>query len=234
MSDQRWRYPNAYKHGAFSRTAIVPGEDLDEFEELYSDLIEDVSAVGVLEEHAVLTIARAMWRQRRAQKFIQIEVLLNSSNPDHPGYNEYESLAAFVSSLRAVPDDFDHFANRLLDAELVKYLNVKFPLSKYKSSQERADAVIKEIESVRMPKANLTSDPRAEDVRLMRSSRTFTADFFDKELRLDERLDTMIDRAVKRLLQMKAAKQMQMFGQTRTERPDHRVKKIAVKKVDKR
>ena len=31
MRNQKWKPPNAYKHGAYSRAAIVPGEDEEEF-----------------------------------------------------------------------------------------------------------------------------------------------------------------------------------------------------------
>lgn len=41
----------------------------------------------------------------------------------------------------------------------------------------------------------------------MRSAASFTDDLFNRELVLDERLDAMIDRAVKRLVQTKAMKQ---------------------------
>jgi hypothetical protein len=223
MSNDRLRRPNALEHGVFSRTTILPGEDPDEFEELYSALIEEWAPAGATEEDAVLSIAKAMWRKRRAQKFIHIEVMINSTNPRHSSYNQYETLAGFTSSLRAIPDNFEDYANRFLEADKVKYLTDKFPRSKYKSSQARADAVIKEVESVLMPKANFAGSPDADNVRLMLSSRTFTAEFFDKELRLDERLDIMIDRAVKRLVQTKAMKQM--FGLRGTEQAKDREKK---------
>ena len=35
-NNNKWRLPNAFEHGVFSRTTIVPGEDPEEFEELYS------------------------------------------------------------------------------------------------------------------------------------------------------------------------------------------------------
>jgi hypothetical protein len=229
MSNDKWKRPSAYQHGVFSRTAIVPGEDPEEFEELYSDLIKEWAPVGATEEDAVLSIAKAMWSKRRAQKFIQIEVTLNSTNPRHPSYDEYRTLSGLVNLLRAIPDNFEVYANNCLDADTIKYLTGKFPRSKYNSSQVRADAIIKEIESILMPKVNFTEPAAPEYGPLLLSSRTFTADFFDKELKLDERLDIMIDRAFKRLIQIKAMKQV--LSQTGAERGEDRVRKIGVKKA---
>ncbi|HXW31357.1 MAG TPA: hypothetical protein VEK55_18500 [Xanthobacteraceae bacterium] len=41
----------------------------------------------------------------------------------------------------------------------------------------------------------------------MPAAATFTDEFFEGELALDERLDTIIDQAIKRLIHIKAAKQ---------------------------
>jgi len=83
MSNDKWKRPNALLHGVFSRITILPGEDPEEFEELYSALTEEWAPAGALEEDTVLTIAKAMWRKRRAQKFIQIQVMKNSVDPHH-------------------------------------------------------------------------------------------------------------------------------------------------------
>jgi hypothetical protein len=53
MPKQNWKRPNAYKHGIFSATAILPGEDEQEFERLHADLIEEWKPVGATEEDTV-------------------------------------------------------------------------------------------------------------------------------------------------------------------------------------
>ena len=225
MSNDRSRRPNAYRHGIFCRTTIVPGEDPEEFEALYSALIQEWAPAGETEEDAVLSIAKAIWRKRRAQRFIQIRVTTNSTNPRHPTYDEYESLAAVANILRATPSiNFEDYASRCLEPDKAKKLIDKFPRARYKSDQDWANSVIKEIETILMPKVNFRADPAYEYGNLLRSSGTFTDDFFDQELRLDERLDIMIDRAVKRLLQIKAMKQM--FGKWGIEPAEDRVKKL--------
>ena len=68
MHNRKRKHPNALKHGAFAKTAIIPGEDPQEFEELHSALIEEWGHVGPTEEDAVLTVAKGIWRKRRLQK----------------------------------------------------------------------------------------------------------------------------------------------------------------------
>jgi len=55
-------------------------------------------------------------------------------------------------------------------------------------------------------------------VALSRSAATFSDDVFNQEIALDQRIDAMIDRAVKRLIQIKAMKQM--LGQSGVGRVD--------------
>jgi hypothetical protein len=65
MSNWKPKRPNAHKHGAFAKTAILPGEDPLEFEYLHHALIEEWKPIGPTEEDAVLSIAKGMWRKRR-------------------------------------------------------------------------------------------------------------------------------------------------------------------------
>ena len=63
------KHHNAYKHGAYSRYAVVPGEDKKEIQALYSALDQEWRPAGATEEDAVLSLAEAIWRKHRAQRF---------------------------------------------------------------------------------------------------------------------------------------------------------------------
>jgi hypothetical protein len=213
------KQPNAYKHGIFSRTTIVPGEDAGEFDALYSDLIQEWMPDGATEEDAVLSIAKAIWRKRRAQKFIEIRLLKNSHDPGHASYDENLGLIAFMTFLRVKPDAaFADYADRCLRADKIALFNSNFPRSSFKSTEEWANAIINKIKSMLPSETDPGCHAAAQLGSLALSSATFTDGFFNDELRLDERLDVMIDRAVKRLIQTKAMKQM--LGQTGVERTD--------------
>src|SRR5262245_58692308 len=92
---KRSRPPNALKHGAFSKIAIIPGEDPQEFKELHSALIKEWGPVGPTEEDTVLTIATGIWRKRRQQKLIQAAITSGTLRPEHPAYDEAFALEFF-------------------------------------------------------------------------------------------------------------------------------------------
>ena len=57
------RHP-AHQHGAYSATAVLPGESRAEFEKLHRDLVAEFSPSGALEDDVVMNIARIVWRKR--------------------------------------------------------------------------------------------------------------------------------------------------------------------------
>ena len=62
------RHP-ALKHGAYSVTGLLPGESRAGFENLYLGLIAELHPDGPLEDEAVATITRLVWRKQNAATF---------------------------------------------------------------------------------------------------------------------------------------------------------------------
>jgi hypothetical protein len=54
----------ALKHGAYTATAVLPGENRAAFEKLHRDLIAELTPSGVLEDDIVATVARLVWRKQ--------------------------------------------------------------------------------------------------------------------------------------------------------------------------
>ena len=200
MRNKNWKRPNAYKHGAFTLIAILPGEDLREFEELHSALVEEWKPQGETEEEAVLSIAKGQWRKRRVQKYVEIRVAKNTLDPSLPSFDERMGLTAFASLMRDEPETAFKKASRCLLPDKINYLMRKFPRSNFESTSEWAEAIINEINSVPLAEFMIAAP--------FTSAAAFTEEIFKQELALDERIDAMIDRAVKRLIQTKAIKQM--------------------------
>jgi hypothetical protein len=63
VSKFKKRHP-ALKHGAYSSTAVLPGENPAEFEKLHQALIAELAPTGALEEDVVADIARLVWRKQ--------------------------------------------------------------------------------------------------------------------------------------------------------------------------
>jgi hypothetical protein len=206
MARRKSKRPNALKHGAFSATAILPGEDPQEFEELHYSLTEEWMPDGATEEDAVLSIAKAVWRKRRVQRFLTAQSIYSAIHPGHGWYNEGVALKAFAGLLLDNPITAFDLAKRGLHPARIAHFEKKFPRSQYPSNSEWAEAVLKEIGSLLEA---LESDPQSAGLLdLYHSSEVMSGDLFKQELALDERLDAMIDRAVKRLIQTKAMKEM--------------------------
>jgi hypothetical protein len=59
------RRASALRHGAWSQAAVLPGEDLRQFDRLCCELADEWHPSGPAEEDAVFTLAKCMWRKRR-------------------------------------------------------------------------------------------------------------------------------------------------------------------------
>ena len=228
MRNVKRKNPNAYKHAIYSQKTIGPGKNADEFEELRAALIQEWMPAGPTEKDAVLSIAKAMSHKRRLQTLRNIQLIKNSFDFSHPSFNEESGMNIFLNYLRLRPDDAIKYAGRLLRANKAQHLKTKFPLSNCRSSREWADAVMNEIKLALMP-CLLDDHPFAVLGEMLVSLAAFDEGSFDKELKLDERLNLMIDRATKRLVQTKMMKQM--LGQTGSERGEEQVRKIELKKA---
>jgi hypothetical protein len=238
MNNPKWKQPNALKHGVFAQSPIIPGEDPEEFKELHSAVIAEWSPAGATEEEAVFTIATAMWRKRRADTFLRMQLLKNLFDISHPAFDESLSMLAFAGRMRRTPETAQEYSSRFLSAKKINYLNEKFPRSEFDSTAEWAQAVIDEIDLLVEPTPNYREyevpeglrgllGERPEGIKKMLALRpsVHSGDLFSQELALNERLDAMIDRAIKRLIQLKAMKQM--LRQASLERADDQPRKFA-------
>ncbi len=54
----------ALKHGAYSATAVLPGESRAAFEKLHRGLTDELNPSGVLEDDIVADMARLVWRKQ--------------------------------------------------------------------------------------------------------------------------------------------------------------------------
>jgi hypothetical protein len=202
------KHDNALKHGVFAKIIILPWEDPEEFRRLHAALIAEWNPVGPTEEDAVFSIAKGMWRKRRMQLFLENDMQRSSIYPGHPAYNEANALRTFCKHLEWSPDKEENVdvAFRGLSVENRGHLRRKFPRDDFRSTSEWIRAIQKEVTSVLLPEAErFDSSVR---VLISRDAGFFTQEVVEHELAVDERIDAMIDRAVKRLVQTKAYKQM--------------------------
>jgi hypothetical protein len=238
----KWKRANALKHGVFAINPTIPGEDVGEFIELYSAVIEEWQPSGPTEADAVFSLADLMWRKGRAQRLLRTSLIASTRNPHSPTFDERRGLDLFISCMRSEPETaFERHASVVLRADTISHLKQKFPRSNYQSTSEWAQAVIMEIESVLLPATPPSVEATEpgegdwpEPLRKMvvetqvGASIIHGKEFFEHDLNLRERLDAMIARQVKHLIQTKGMKQM--LRQAAAAREDEQPKKIAARR----
>jgi hypothetical protein len=245
-NDQRKR-PNALKHGVYASAPIIEGEDPREFEALHAELREEWMPDGALEEDTVASIAMAIWRKRRAQEFLQVQLMTTIFDVENRFFDEAIGFRAFATLINEKPEGAFEEASRFLRPNKIDYLKKKFPPSHFKSPSEWAHAVINEIRTELLPAVTfkVPEAPKGskEWVELMDEAgrlqkkmaslhrATFSSDLFEQELARHERLDAMIDRSIKRLIQIKSTKQI--LRQISTEREDNQPLKLVAKRTTK-
>jgi hypothetical protein len=233
--------PNALKHGVFAVNPAIPGEDPREFQELFSALFDEWQPSGPTEVDAVFTIADAMWRKLRAQKFRRAKVIANTFDPRHPTFDEARGLYLFSSFLRSEAEmAFEKHAGSCLRSDKINHLKQKFPRSNYISTEEWAEAIITEIETELVPTAlnpRLKPGEKLDDYSEAFRQATVemqiflcvihAREFLDDELNVLERLEGRIARAMKHLVQTKAMKHL--LRETSAEREAKQPEKITAR-----
>jgi hypothetical protein len=197
---------NALKHGVFAEgMVILPWEDRREFVHLHDDLIEEWKPDGETEYDAVLCIAKGIWRKRRMQYFLHAKFIDYRFDPEHPAYDEALALHEFFRAIEIAPDEFE-LALRGLRVHIADDLRRKFPKEGFQSTSAWVQAVQNEIKSNLLPKVERFGEP--VEFKIFQSAAVLSEEVIKNELAVEERIDAMINGAIKRLVQTKAMKQM--------------------------
>ena len=197
------KYLNAVKHGAFSSVAILPGEDPDEYHALVEAFCNEWNPEGATEIDAIYTLTNCVWRKRRIRKFIAERVELRSLDPDHPAFDPDLALGIINEALQMGPKYLEKIIEE--NPALQIYLAKKYP--EHLRDLVEPAKLVKEFENhIKEQLKRRASEAR--EVRELRRADVVGEDLFKQELAMEERLDAMIDRAIKRLMQAKAMKQM--------------------------
>ena len=116
-------------------------------------------------------------------------------------------LLGFSSSLYGRLDgQFLEFGMSMLGAELKEHLLREVPREKYPTTPEWVQAIKREVDEVLLPRARAQMD--SPDYLAAKAAEFITTDRTLEDLTLEERLDAMVDRAMRRLAQMKFMKQI--------------------------
>jgi hypothetical protein len=186
VSKFKKRHP-ALKHGGYCSTAVLPGENPVEFEELHQALIAELAPTGALEENIVADIARLVWRRQNLATFRRTEDVRSIwfELRERKFYEEFPDAPATPDSPWSM----------LSDSERAKV-------------EEGTDAMIDEARK-----------KLGEDFRLVEIGDTATVEGLLRDLDLQERLDALIDKCLKRLLFVRGLKSLPVASSSAPPQP---------------
>jgi hypothetical protein len=204
---------NAVKHGAFAEVVILPGEDVREFEELHQALINEWTPDGPAELDAVSTLAKCFWRKRRLARYQQTEVATWEEEESAFLRRGQEKNDRDIKMLLRFVEDVDSgslgsVTEENLETKLAipwsEYYKIIFKRKDYASDTAWLAAIVDDIKNVLTPSLRVvksSAHPMVEEVFC-------NGEYIARELALEERIDMMIDKAIKRLCQIKTAKEV--------------------------
>ena len=139
-----------------------------------------------------------------------------SHRPKSDGSPRYadkiSQLVGFSSSLYGSLDGkFLELSISMLGGEFSTHLKREVPKEKYSTTPEWVQAVKREVDEVLLPHARSEMD--SPGFLAAKAAEFITTDRIIEDLTLEERLDAVIDRAMRRLAQMKFMKQISASGE---------------------
>jgi len=220
MSDITGRQGSALKHGGYSKAIVLPGEGSEVFEALYQGLREELEPQGTLEESIVLDLAKLTLQKKRVDDYFSKEmVLLRRTKEDE--LDQASQILPWLERAKTVNQA----------QTIIGYLPRTYIREMNPNGIIYADAPAKhEIprlanrlrELIEMQKEIEVSPYEADNSAKMRE---LTA----QKAAIDDRLDSSIEKAIKRLALIKTFKQASAAQNSAAKTIDH---KPAVRLLD--
>ncbi len=193
---------NALKHGANATEVMLWSERYQDYEALRDALYREFTPSGSTEEYLVQTLLNLRWRRRRLECHEQIVIQQRLDKIHEANEHSHD-----VDNLRS-------FAPQFAKAITVEQVEaVLASLSPIYSNTIRRDSPFKAGDDPqqwgpKIAEGLLAWKPAPRHEQADEFIKILDLDEFDKSLDRIERLDAMIDRTIKRLMQLKTMKQM--------------------------
>lgn len=180
MSRPKKPHP-ALKHGGYAASRLLPGEDADAFNKLYGELIDEFTPTGPFEEDIIFTLARLIWRKQHLGTFQMIGDIKHRER-------EIQSEIAHKTGVKPPkwpPDPLSALREK-------PTFNSKEHEKAWDDTWSRAAAQArKEL---------------GEKYKLLELGYAASQEALLKELEVEERLDALIEKCLKRLLLARGVK----------------------------
>jgi len=193
---------NALKHGASAREVMLWSERYEDYEALRDGLYQEFNPSGSTEEYLVRTLLDLRWRRRRLEchEQIVIQQRLDKVHKENEYSHHVDNLRSFAPEFREATsvEQVEEVLARLSPM----YRNTVYRDWPFKTGDDPQQWGPKIAEGLLIWKPAPRHEQADEFIKIL------DLDEFDMALARIERLDAMIDRTIKRLLQLKTMKQM--------------------------
>jgi hypothetical protein len=193
---------NALKHGAYSSEVMLPGEKPADYQALSAAHQEEWAPDGVTEQCLVEDLVALRWKKQRIDRYDQIclqqrVAKLSLENEYNRHRHRLKNLGPEFSKASGV--DAAHQILSRLSPTYVEIIKSWIPMEKCKDPAEWSQEIGKFL-------SNLKLDDPLEGPDLFAAM--VNPHSMEIEISRSERLDEAIDRKIKRLMQVKTAKQI--------------------------
>jgi hypothetical protein len=204
------------KHGAFAKELVILNENQNDFDELHQSCVKELKPSGRMEEEVVLAIAKYMWRKRRIER-----LFIDEANwlQEHPAAPELRVVSEFNEIFIQEGSPCSHVWNlvALLPEDYRAAIRKKFKCPSTEYDDEWIDQVKKFITDMHTVAA-LGALSNREAPHSVGQTAAKIRELSAKQTALEDRLDMMIDKALKRLATLKTFKQVVAIQETRQPR----------------
>jgi hypothetical protein len=199
---KRAKRKNALKHGVYSREVMFPGENIRDYNALASEFMEEWAPEGPTERGLVERLLGLYWRKQRLDRYEQEQLhrgvqRIHENNEASRMIEEMKDWAPKFQDA-ASAEEVDEILAELDDA-YSDFIKDKVPYDESPDAPPRGPAIAKFLASLQPP-ARLEGP--AKFIALVNPT------FIQVEMARSDRIDEAIDRTVKRLMQVKTAKQI--------------------------
>jgi hypothetical protein len=197
------RKKNALTHGVSAQEVMLWGETYEDYEGLRTRAYEEWFPEGLTEEFELNALIELLWRRRRLERYekISTQKRLARVRSDNEQSRHIENLKALASEFNAA--DTVEKVNALLLQLSPLYRNTvqrDWPLRDGDDPAKWGTRIATGLSSWKVPARHEGADEFLEALD--------PEEMFDRSLGRIERLNAMIDRTIKRLMQIKTMKQM--------------------------
>jgi len=181
---------------------LLPGENLEDFEDLLKRHYEEWTPDGTTEEYLTLDIAKWRWERDRYERSQQLSMFrrqyeFRSVNHLLQGIRKLRRLAPEFQAAKSA-EDVEKVLSKV-DELVATFVHIKWPLENSAQSENWGSVIAEGLATL----PNVIGVDRAQQMLMLQEQ--FPA---LERLHKLEQFDAKIDRTIKRLMQVKTMKQM--------------------------